>query len=269
METVRATARPDFRATGITHGRRHSARERAASRHVPADPRRPTPLALGRTQPTDLLAGLSDAERDELDAIGHRRTVRRNTLIYSQGDPPGSTYIVERGMVRTFRVSRDGREFTIGFWPRHEIIGGPDIFTGEPRMLSAESVTQSVLLGFTSGELEYLIGRMPRFACNLVAALSFKSRWMMHVSTILGTRSVPQRVVHALLLQADISGERTEDGHRLIGHLSHSDVAMLVGASRQWVTQALADLERRGLISYGSRRIVLVDEPALHRLADM
>jgi CRP-like cAMP-binding protein len=212
---------------------------------------------------------LAADERDYLNGVGRHRAIRRNTLIYSQGDPPGSTYIVESGMVRTFRLSRDGREFTVGFWPRHEIIGGPDIFTTEPRMLSAEAVSDSVLLGFSAQDLEHLVDHIPRFARNLIAALSFKSRWMMHVSNILGTRSALQRIVHVVLLQADVHGDTTPEGRRVITHLSHNDIALLVGASRQWVTQALADLERNGLIEYRSRRIVLIDETELERLADM
>lgn len=216
-----------------------------------------------------LFEGLTAEEHDYLNRIGHRRRVRRSTLLYSQGDPPGFTYIMESGIVRTFSVSRDGREFTVGYWPPHEIIGGPDIFTGEPRMLSAEAVTDSVLLGFSAEDLEHLVGRIPPFARNLIAALAFTSRWMMHASNVLGTRSVPQRIVHVLLLQADTHGKATPEGLRVITHLSHNDIAMLVGASRQWVTQALADLKRNTLIEYGTRRIVLLDEEGLERLADM
>jgi hypothetical protein len=39
-----------------------------------------------------------------------------------------------------------------------------------------------------------------------------------------------------------------------------------VGASRQWVSQALSDLQRRGLLRIGHRRITILDEPALQHL---
>jgi CRP/FNR family cyclic AMP-dependent transcriptional regulator len=227
------------------------------------------PLALGRATPRGLLHGLNDDECRRVYEVGHRRSFRRNTIIYRQGDPSGVTYLVERGMVRTYRTSSDGKEFTVGFWSTPEIIGGPDVLSDEPRMLSAEAVGESVLIGFTSEDLDVLIEDVPRFAHNLIAALSFKARWMMHVSNVLGTRSVPQRVAHTLLLQGMVHGRVTEDGCRVVEHLSHHDLAMLVGASRQWVTQALAEFERAELIESGNRRIVLLDEPGLQRFADM
>jgi CRP/FNR family cyclic AMP-dependent transcriptional regulator len=226
-------------------------------------------LELGRPTPQGLLHGLSDEECLRTYEVGHRRSFRRNSIIYSQGDPSGVTYLVERGMVRTYRTSSDGREFTVGFWSTHEIIGGPDVLSDEPRMLSAEAVRESVLVGFTSEDLDVLIEEVPRFARNLIAALSFKARWMMHVSSVLGTRSVPQRVAHTLLLQGMVHGRVTEDGCRVVEHLSHHDLAMLVGASRQSVTQALAEFERADLIESGNRRIVLLDEGRLQSYANM
>jgi CRP/FNR family cyclic AMP-dependent transcriptional regulator len=226
-------------------------------------------LALGRPIPKGLLYGLTDDERQHVYWIGHRRTFRRNSIIYSQGDPSGVTFFVERGMVRTYRASCNGKEFTVGFWSTGEIIGAPDVLSDEPRMLSAEAVRESELVGFTSVDLDVLIEEVPRFARNLIAALSFKARWMMHVSNVLGTHSVPQRVANTLLLQASVHGRTTEEGGRMVDHLSHQDLALLVGASRQRVTQALAEFERGWLIQCGNKRIVLLDEEKLQAFADM
>jgi CRP/FNR family transcriptional regulator, cyclic AMP receptor protein len=224
---------------------------------------------FGAAAPRDLLAGLTSEERQRVLEVGHRRRVPRGTILYNQGDHPGWTYILQEGMVRTFRSSRDGRQFTIGFWRANDIIGGPDIFSHAPRLLSAQTTADSVLIGFTADELDRLIAELPRFARNMIAALSFKSRWMMSTGDALGTASVAQRVAHVLLLQAEVHGERTTGGVRELTHMSHRDLATLVGASRQWVSQALSELQRRGLVRTGHRRITLVDELALRHLVQL
>jgi CRP-like cAMP-binding protein len=221
---------------------------------------------FGAAGPRDLLAGLTADERERVIEVGHDRRVPRGTLLYRQGDPPGWTYILREGMIRTFRLSRDGRQFTVGFWREHDIIGGPDIFGTAPRLLSAQTTADCVLIGFTAKELDELIADIPRFAHNLIAALSFKSRWMMSTGDALGTASVAQRIAHVLLLQAEVHAERTVGGARELTHMSQRDIATLVGASRQWVSQALSDLQRRGLVRIGHRRITILDEPALHHL---
>jgi CRP/FNR family transcriptional regulator, cyclic AMP receptor protein len=230
---------------------------------------RPNASGFGDVAPRDLLWALAPAERDRVIEVGQRRTLPRHSVIYSQGDPPGKTYILERGMVRTFRLSRDGHQFTIGFWRDNDIIGGPDVFSTAPRWLSAETVTDCDLLGFTDRDLDLLIAELPRFAHNLIAALSFKSRWVMNTGDALGTASVEQRVAHVILLQADLHGSVNPEGMRELTHMSHRDIATLVGASRQWVTQTLSALEGRGLIRTGHRRITVLDAERLEELAHL
>lgn len=224
---------------------------------------------FGVAAPRDLLAGLTSGERERVLEVGHERPVPLGTNLYNQGDHPGWTYILQQGMVRTFRSSRDGRQFTVGFWRENDIIGGPDIFSHAPRLLSAETTADSVLIGFTADELGQLIAELPRFARNMIAALSFKARWMMSTGDALSTASVAQRVAHVLLLHAEVHGERTSEGAREVTHMSHRDIATLVGASRQWVSQALSELQRRGLVRTGHRRITLIDEFALRQLVQL
>lgn len=228
---------------------------------------KPKASGFGDAAPRDLLWALAPAERERVVEVGWRRPLPRHSIIYSQGDPPGMTYILERGMVRTFRISRDGHQFTIGFWRENDIIGGPDVFSTAPRWLSAETVTDCELLGFTDRDLDLLIAELPRFAHNMIAALSFKSRWVMNTGDALGTASVEQRVAHVILLQAEVHGRAADDGVCELTHMSHRDIATLVGASRQWVTQTLSALEGRGLIRTGHRRITVLDPERLEELA--
>ena len=60
----------------------------------------------------------------------------------------------------------------------------------------------------------------------------------MNTGDALGTGSVAQRIAHVILLQAEVHGSTTGDGLRVLTHMSHRDIATLVGASRQWVTTA-------------------------------
>lgn len=230
---------------------------------------KPKASGFGDAAPRDLLWALAPAERERVVAMGRRWTLPRHSIIYNQGDPPGKTYILERGMVRTFRFSRDGHQFTIGFWRENDIIGGPDVFSTAPRWLSAETVAECDLLGFTDRDLDLLIAELPRFAHNMIAALSFKSRWVMNTGDSLGTASVQQRVAHVILLQSEVHGSVNGEGLRELTHMSHRDIATLVGASRQWVTQTLSELERRGLIRTGHRRITVLDARALEELAHL
>jgi CRP-like cAMP-binding protein len=64
-------------------------------------------------------------------------------------------------------------------------------------------------------------------------------------------------------MMADLYGEEV-DGNIVISHqINQTDLATLVGASRQWTNKALARLREAGVISIEGCRILLLDSKAL------
>ena len=91
------------------------------------------------------------------------------------------------------------------------------------------------------------------------------SSWLPVASTSFVGRERDLVAVRERLLQSEVHGNVNGEGLRELTHMSHLDIATLVGASRQWVTQTLSALDKRGLIRTGHRRITVVDPRAPRR----
>jgi CRP/FNR family transcriptional regulator, cyclic AMP receptor protein len=94
------------------------------------------------------------------------------------------------------------------------------------------------------------------------------SRWLVRVllegqraaqlhTGRLVSHGVPGRLEAVLAELAEEHGRGTRDGIRVALPLTQDMLASLVGASRETVTRALADLERRGRISRAGRSYIL------------
>jgi CRP/FNR family cyclic AMP-dependent transcriptional regulator len=78
---------------------------------------------------------------------------------------------------------------------------------------------------------------------------------------------VKSRLAKVLLgLAADHGQPEPDGGTRISLHLTHRDLAGMVGASRENVSRALGAFRRRGFIDYDSDSIRLRDQEALRRL---
>jgi CRP/FNR family transcriptional regulator, cyclic AMP receptor protein len=78
---------------------------------------------------------------------------------------------------------------------------------------------------------------------------------------------VKSRLAKVLLGLADEHGQPDPDGGTRISlHLTHRDLAGMVGASRENVSRALGAFRRRGFIDYDSDSIRLRNPEALRRL---
>lgn len=215
----------------------------------------------------DLLNGLSLEEKKLIDEYSHRRSYRKNEIIYSQGDPPGDILFVESGIVRTFITLPDGKELTCGFWSSQDIVGATDIFSEAPRLLTAKAVKRSTVIAISSRDMDELLGRIPRLGRNLIRALAFKLRSRSSFSGELGTQSVLTRVSRTLVAQGRAHGKRDREGRLCLTHLSHEDLAQFVGSSRQWVSRTLSELSEMGVVECSWRTIVVVDEDRLQQLS--
>ena len=78
--------------------------------------------------------------------------------------------------------------------------------------------------------------------------------------------SVPRRLGRKLLELAQTYGVAEPDGVRINTTLTQSDLAGLIGATRESINKALGLLRRRGLVRMRHNSIIIVDPDALREL---
>lgn len=223
------------------------------------------PLGDGtvRRQP-NILARLSEAERRTFLAACREQILGPGERIFDQGTTPAGAYVMLSGLARTYYVSSIGREITLAFWSEGDWIGAPDFFaTDSHHIWSAEAVEASTMLVMPAARLKELTAEIPAIAMAVITALSFKLNWVSLLLQTLGTESVSERLARLLLTLGEVHGQSSDKGIVIRYPFSQQDLAAMVGASRQWVSMALARLQRKGIICHHGRQLIIVDH---HRL---
>ena len=205
-----------------------------------------------------------DAETGaEFARIAIRKRMRPGESLFVQQSPHTHSYIIQSGLIRTFYVSEAGREVTLGYWGTGDSVGGPALCGGGAHVWSAVANRESEVLAITGPVLANLAQSNMKVMNWIVNALEFKLRWLSILFQIHGTERVQDRLAKLLLMMADLYGEEV-DGDVVISHqINQTDLATLVGASRQWTNKALARLREAGVISIEGSRILLLDSKAL------
>lgn len=213
----------------------------------------------------DLFAGLDDARRRRLLAMGTVRQLRPGEPVFRQGDPHEGIHVILSGIVRVFHTSPAGREITLAYWSAGNFVGGPELFGVGAHTWSGAAVRPLEILALRGRDLRQAIAENGAFAVNLVDALVQKSRCYSAVIHMLGTRSVTQRLAQLLLAMERPGADR---GGRILGRpLTHEELARMVGATRQWVSTTLERFREQGLIEPRRHGIAVRDEHGLRALA--
>lgn len=186
--------------------------------------------------------------------------VEPGECIFMQGDQHRGIFLIESGQVRIYYAGPTGREITLAYWTPGHFIGGPEVFGGGLHVWSATAVERCRLSYLPGPKIRYLAETVPSVALALIDGLVAKGRCYSALVQMLGTRSVTERLAQLLLILAAIDGHA--DGGKLVvdRRITHEQLAMIVGSTRQWVTSTLARLQKSGHISI-DRNIITIEHP--------
>jgi CRP-like cAMP-binding protein len=183
--------------------------------------------------------------------------------VHLKGDPGEGLFWVSSGRIRVSTVSSDGRELVLTDLEPGSFFGEISVFDDLPRTHDAYALRRSELVYVAKEKLEALLAERPELARHFLRALALKLRLCMTALDSVALSSVGARLALRLLLLARRDASSSNPSEVAV---SHSDLAMMVGATRQSVNKELKAWERAGILRLHGRRLSIVNEQALSEL---
>jgi CRP/FNR family cyclic AMP-dependent transcriptional regulator len=213
----------------------------------------------------ELFEQLSPEEAQRLEQKARLRSFKRQEVIYFPTQPGESVLLLARGRVKIKNLTPEGKEAILAFIDEGELFGELALLDEQPRSEYAEAVTDAQVLVIPREEMLWLMQQRPDVSLHVTKLLGLRRRRIENRLRNIMFRSNRDRVLSLLLELVETYGKQ-QGGHWEIGlHLSHQEMAGLIGATRETVTVALGHLQLEGLIRVYRRRITVLDR---QRLAD-
>ncbi len=216
---------------------------------------------------TPVFSGLSDDELEEIVPLVVKRKLRKDTVIFHEGDPAAAFYLVKSGRVKIYKTSRDGREQVLAILNSGQIFGDVPMFDGGPYPATAATMDDSEIYLIRRGDFRELLKLHPEIALKVISVLGARLRQAMELIRDLSFKQVPHRLAGLLLKLAERYGEEAAGGLRINLALSRQDLADIAGTSRETATRELKKMERAGLIGIDRRQITIIDREGLREWA--
>ncbi len=209
-----------------------------------------------------LLEELSPAGRSRLLAATRHVTLQPNTQVLQRGDEVAGAYLVERGALRVYYISADGREGTL-YWidPGQSCILALNCLFARlayPAWVEADHVeTQvAVISGDAYRDLFATEPALQGFTFGALATRLFDLMTLMQETASLG---LEQRVAAHVMRRA---------GSAQVLETTHEQIAHHLGSSREVVSRVLRNIARSGALSLSPRSIIIVDAEKLRSLVE-
>jgi CRP/FNR family cyclic AMP-dependent transcriptional regulator len=221
--------------------------------------------ALGRCR---LFASLGPEALEAIARTLRVRHFRRGEVLFHEGDPGDALFIVASGAIKVVVPSDEGEEAILATLRRGDFLGELALLDGAPRSASAIALEATDTLTLPRAQFRALASMEPAIRDALLAALAGELRRLTTHVAELHFLDLTGRLAARLARLAEENGDVAADGSiRLDAPLTQSDLAAMIGATRQSVNKLLREFEAEGLLQLERDSIVVPDLRALMRAA--
>jgi CRP-like cAMP-binding protein len=205
-------------------------------------------LAVRLLGDTDLFGGLDVADRTAVAMQMRTNTYAQRAQIFSRDDPGKDVHLVLDGHVRLSIDSADGRVLSFKRAGRGEIFGEIAALDGGVRTAGATALTPVKTLSLTRARLMRLVETRPVVARSAIDLLCEKLRKTSEQVEDIALHTISVRVARFLLLRLGPAPQCDQQRVEIELGMSQADLAELIGASRQKVSEAISALKRQGAL---------------------
>lgn len=211
---------------------------------------------------------LPESLRREILARCEVRRLPAGQMLARRGDEAVEWYGVAAGALNLCSQLPDGRSFRLNVIGPGRWWGDIGLLDGKPQDLDIQTQTPTTLLTLPRAPLQELLAASPVLR---EAALQLQCERLRHlfrrVEELLAL-PLPQRVARQLARLAREFGRSVDAGVCIDLNLSQSDLAAMLGASRQRTNTCLQQLQRQQVIAVAAPRITILDPARLRALSE-
>ena len=197
------------------------------------------------------------------------RRYRKNETIFHQGDPGDSLYIIESGSVKIVLPSPEGEEGAIiATLSRGDFFGELALLDGAPHSATAVAIEPTEALVLRRDRFDELVETEPALRRALFSGLVMELRRLTGHVEELHFLDLPGRLASRIVRLARESQPDATTNVRLDWPFTQSDLAAMIGGTRQTVNRLLADMTAQDLVRLERDALIIPDLDRLARAAE-
>ena len=216
-----------------------------------------------------LFTEAQDDSLKRLAQLSHIETLPKNRDIFAAGDPPDGLRILISGLVRTWINNAEGRELTLTLIEPGEAFGEIALLDGAERSANTTVLEPARLLLLRQSAFDRVLEEDPALMRHLIVLLCDRLRrntddlrgFAFHdMGARLAAKLYELTMVHAV-----VTGNTALFGRKF----SQTELANMLGATREAINKRLAALSYDGVLSIKAGLITILDLRALRALGQM
>lgn len=209
----------------------------------------------------------SDLAPEELSRIADlivRRKYNKGEIIIMEGSRPESLVIIDRGRVKVFRNTHEGKEQILYIFTQGDFFGEKNLLKNQEATYNAEALEPTDICMIDKKAFQDLLRQYPDIGIKIIDELCGRMEKIESAVQSMGTKSIETRINGLLLDYTERYGQKSARGMLVELPLSREGIANFLGVTRETVSRKLSILQDEGIIeSIGNKKILILDADSL------
>ena len=216
----------------------------------------------------ELFQDLSHELLLELSKLTTIRTLKKNEVVFEQGDVTKKFTFVNKGMVKVIRSLKPGQEMILRIATEGEFFGILASFSEQTYAVRAVTEGEVTLVEIPKEPFFEFLDKHPEIYRKFLKLSSQNSQQMMRKVPEMALTRIESRVAKILLNLTKKIGYQEDGFYQLNMPLTRKEIAAMAGTTTETVVRVLGRLEKTNVIEMNKHHIVLRDKDYLESLVD-
>lgn len=195
------------------------------------------------------------------DFFGKKKVIhyKKGETILRPGDTPQGVYFLNKGYVRLYSISESGEELTLIIFKPYDFFPMMWAINGAANENHLEAITDVQLYRSPREDFLRFLADNPYVFLDLTSLILIRMGGILRRLEYMAFGNAYQKVASILMICAERFGIKQSNGMLIDVPLTHKDLAMLVGMTRETVSIEIKKLEREGIVAYSKKQILVKD----------
>ena len=214
-----------------------------------------------------IFKSLRPEDRARVAEVAHVKTYAKGDLLFSEGDPAESFYVVCAGRAKVFKMTPAGKDVILEIFGVGHPLGAVAVYEGRPFPASAMALEDTTCVLIPRQAFFALLQEHPSLVRGLLLGLTRRLMELTNrISELTGGRVEP-RVARLFLKMASETGRPERGGIFVATPLSRQEIADLTGTTIETCIRIMSRWGKEDLVRTEKEGFLIVDPKALEAVS--
>jgi CRP-like cAMP-binding protein len=211
------------------------------------------------------LKELSKEELLRVSACKTSRFIKKGETIFEENEHIDGVFCIKDGICKVSKMSANGRNQILNLVTKGSLLGERSLISDEVSNLKAVALVDMEVCFVPKSEIMLDLQKNSNFSMSVLKGMAGNLKQADNLIVDMAQKTVKQRLAEALLyLHKNFN---FTDDDFIDVNLSREDFADIIGAATESTIRLLSDFKKKGLILIKSKRIAVINELELEKVA--